>query len=138
MSNVYADFNKEVESPKIDATAYVHPLASVIGDVEIGESVMVSPCASIRGDEGQPIFIGDESNAQDGVVIHALETEELSDGHWHTRDARLFEVDGKLWTVHIGDRVSLAHQAQVHGPATVGNDTFIGMQALVCWISKWI
>ena len=29
MSNVLADFNKEVESPSIDSTAYVHPLASV-------------------------------------------------------------------------------------------------------------
>jgi carbonic anhydrase/acetyltransferase-like protein (isoleucine patch superfamily) len=40
-------------------------------------------------------------------------------------------VDGKPYSVYIGDRVSLAHQSQVHGPAKVGNDTFVGMQALV-------
>jgi carbonic anhydrase len=31
----------------------------------------------------------------------------------------------------VGKNVSLAHQSQVHGPAYVGNDTFIGMQAFV-------
>lgn len=36
---------------------------------------LVSPCASVRGDEGQPPFRGDDSNVQDGVVIHTLETE---------------------------------------------------------------
>jgi len=35
---------------------------------------MVSPMASIRGDEGMPVYIGNDSNVQDGVVIHGLET----------------------------------------------------------------
>jgi carbonic anhydrase/acetyltransferase-like protein (isoleucine patch superfamily) len=43
----------------------------------------------------------------------------------------LVEVDGQKYAVYIGERVSLAHQSQVHGPASVGNDTFIGMQAFV-------
>ncbi len=58
----------------IDHTALVHPMASVIGAVTIGANVMVSPMASVRGDEGMPIFIGKDSNVQDGVVIHGLET----------------------------------------------------------------
>ncbi|MGA1826068.1 MAG: hypothetical protein ACMUIP_15540 [bacterium] len=131
MSNVLADFNKAVESPSIDPTAYVHPLASVIGDATIGRRVMISPGASIRSDEGQPIHVGDESNAQDGVILHALETEELSDGHWEEKEGRTYEINGKKYAVYIGDRVSLAHQAQVHGPASVGDDTFVGMQVLV-------
>ncbi len=49
-------------------------MASVIGDVTIGANVMVSPLASVRGDEGMPIFIGKDSNVQDGIVIHGLET----------------------------------------------------------------
>jgi carbonic anhydrase/acetyltransferase-like protein (isoleucine patch superfamily) len=36
-----------------------------------------------------------------------------------------------LQVLYISDRVSLAHQSQVHGPASIGCDTFIGMQALV-------
>ncbi len=39
--------------------------------------------------------------------------------------------NGNKYAVYIGDRVSLAHQAQVHGPASVGDDTFVGMQAFV-------
>jgi len=31
----------------------------------------------------------------------------------------------------VGERVSLAHQVQIHGPAYVGNDSFIGMKVLV-------
>lgn|GEM_PF-94047 len=125
--NVLAEFNQKVEYPSIDPTAYINPLASVIGDVHIGTNVMVSPGASVRGDEGQSIYVGDDSNIQDGVVLHALETEVLGT----PVESNLVEVDGKKYAVYIGDRVSLAHQSHVHGPASVGDDTFIGMQAFV-------
>jgi hypothetical protein len=73
--NVKTDFSGKVSEPVIDPTAYVHPLAAVIGNVTLGKNVMVSPFAAVRGDEGQPLYIGDDANVQDGVVIHALETE---------------------------------------------------------------
>lgn len=126
-ANVKTKFVEQVSSPVIDPTAYVHPMASVIGAVEIGKEVMVSPFASVRGDEGIPIHVGDHSNIQDGVVIHALETYEEG----KELAGRQFEVDGKKYAVYVGERVSLAHQSQVHGPALIGSDTFIGMQALV-------
>jgi len=127
MTNVPTSFTGEIISPKVDKSAYIHPLASVIGAVEIGKRVMVSPVASIRGDEGTPIVLDDEANVQDGVVLHALETQEGGKAIEHN----LVTIDGKKYAVFIGKRVSLAHQAQVHGPAAVGDDTFIGMQALV-------
>ena len=49
-------------------------MAVVNGSVTIGEMIFVARGASIYGDEGQPIFVGDYSNVQDGVVIHGLET----------------------------------------------------------------
>lgn len=125
--NVLTDFSSRVSEPEIDPTAYVHPLASVIGSVILGKDIMVSPMASVRGDEGQPLFVGDGSNIQDGVVIHALETEK--DGV--PVAANLYEVAGKQYAVYIGKRVSLAHQVQVHGPALIGDDTFVGMKSLV-------
>jgi len=125
--NVSADFSSSVSEPIIDSTSYVHPLASVIGSVVMGKHIMVSPMASIRGDEGQPLYIGDDSNVQDGVVIHGLETEE--DGRPVERN--LYAVDGKKYSVYVGNRVSLAHQVQIHGPAVVCDDTFVGMKALV-------
>lgn len=70
--NVPTTFTPHVAEPIIARTARIHSLAAVIGSVTIGELVFVAP--SIRGDEGQHIFVGDRSNVQDGVVIHGLET----------------------------------------------------------------
>lgn len=125
--NVPADFNPDLEAPKIAPTSYVDPMASVIGNVEVGKRVYFAPFSSARGDEGQPIHIGNESNLQDGVVVHALETV----AHGQPRPEHTYEVHGKRYAVYIGDRVSLAHQSHVHGPAWIEDDTFIGMQALV-------
>jgi len=125
--NVLTDFNAEVSQPRIDPSTYVHPMASVIGRVSLGKNIMVSPMASIRGDEGQPLHIGDDSNVQDGVVIHALETEM----NGAPVEAHLCAVDGKRYAVYVGKRVSLAHQVQIHGPGVVQDDTFVGMQTLI-------
>ncbi|MDD5712736.1 MAG: carbonic anhydrase [Smithellaceae bacterium] len=125
--NVATDFSPEVSEPALDPSCYVHPLAAVIGNVTIGKNVMVAPFASIRGDEGQPLHVGDDSNVQDGVVLHALET--YADGK--PVEKNLCEVEGRRYAVYVGSRVSLAHQAQIHGPAVVMDDTFIGMKVLV-------
>ncbi len=125
--NVITDFSQKEYSPDLDPTAYVHPLGAVIGNVKIGKRVMVAPFASVRGDEGQPLHVGDESNVQDGVIIHALETEQ--DGK--PLEKNLVEAEGKKYAVYIGRKVSLAHQVQIHGPAYVGNETFVGMKTLI-------
>lgn len=125
--NVITDFSSTVSEPKIDPSTYIHPLAAVIGNVILGMNIMVSPTACIRGDEGQPLHVGDDSNVQDGVIIHALETEE----HGEPIESNLYEVNGVKYAVYVGKRVSLAHQVQIHGPAVVGDDTFVGMKALV-------
>lgn len=125
--NVVTDFSGKVSEPVIDSSTYVHPLAAVMGNVILGKNIMVSPMASVRGDEGQPLYIGDNSNIQDGVVIHALETE--LDGK--PVEKNLYEVSGTKYAVYVGNRVSLAHQVQIHGPAVVMDDTFVGMKTLV-------
>ena len=139
-SNVYTDFNKSVDTPNIDRTAHVHEDATVIGHVYIGKRVFLAPHSFVRGDEGQPLFVGDESNIQDAAGIHALEAEELHNGHWQDMKNRRFSRDGRWldsheskngYAVYIGKRVSIAHQSLVHGPAWVGNDTFIGMQSQI-------
>jgi carbonic anhydrase/acetyltransferase-like protein (isoleucine patch superfamily) len=125
--NVRTAFSPEVRTPAFHHHDYVHPLAAVIGAVELGEEVFVAPGASVRGDEGQPIFIGAGSNVQDGVVIHALET--YHDGH--LIEENVVRVGGKPYAVYVGRNVSITHQAQIHGPARVGDNAFIGMQSLV-------
>jgi carbonic anhydrase/acetyltransferase-like protein (isoleucine patch superfamily) len=126
-ANVKTDFSPVSRLPEIDPTACVHPLAAVIGHVVIGKSVMVAPFASVRGDEGQAIVIGDESNVQDGVILHGLETEK--NGVFLNQNQ--VRIDGVGYSVFVGKRVSLAHQVQIHGPAAVGDDSFIGMKSLI-------
>jgi len=125
--NVKTDFCAKISEPVIGEGTFVHPLAAVIGNVILGKNIMVSPTACVRGDEGQPLHVGDDSNVQDGVVIHALETEL----NGKPVEKNQMEVDGKKYAVYVGKRVSLAHQVQIHGPAVVMDDTFVGMKALI-------
>ena len=103
---------------RLAPSAYVHDKASVIGEVVLGDHVNVAASASVRADEGSPFFIGSSSNIQDGVVIHALKD-------------RYVQVGGEEWAVYVGRNVSMAHDALVHGPCYIGDDTFIGFKAVV-------
>lgn len=99
-------------------STFIHPQATVIGRVILGENVHIAASASVRADEGSPFFIGDDSNIQDGVVIHALQQK------W-------VQVGGEDWAVYVGRKVSMAHNALVHGPCFIGDGSFIGFKAVV-------
>lgn len=105
-------------TPVVPTTAFVHPQAAVIGRVVLGENVHIAAGSSVRADEGAPFFIGPNTNIQDGVVIHALKQ-------------RHVVVDNERWAVFVGRNVSIAHDALVHGPCYVGDDTFVGFKAVV-------
>lgn len=91
----------------IDPTAFIHPLAFVCGDVTLGARVSIWPTAVVRGDTA-PITIGDESNVQDGTIVH---------------------VDHGV-ACTIGARVAIGHRAIVHG-ATVEDECLIAMGAVL-------
>lgn len=94
--------------PKIHAEAFVHPDATVIGDVEIGARATIWPGAILRGDMGR-IVIGAESSIQDGAVVHMTEG----------------------WSEAIvGERVTVGHRAVIHG-CNVGRGCLIGMGAVL-------
>jgi carbonic anhydrase len=107
--NPKTSWNSNERMPTISATAYVDDSATIIGDVRIGDRVYVAPAVSLRADECYPIVIGDECNIQDGVVFHGL----------------------KGSAIELGKRVSIAHGAIVHGPVKIGNDSFVGFNAVV-------
>jgi carbonic anhydrase/acetyltransferase-like protein (isoleucine patch superfamily) len=56
-------------APRIDPDAFVHPDATVIGNVTIGPETTVWPQAVLRGDYGY-ITIGARTSVQDGTVVH--------------------------------------------------------------------
>lgn len=93
--------------PVVDPTSYVHPLASLIGDVIVGPGCFIAPGASLRGDFGRIIVEGDTS-IQDSVTVHAS-----SD-----RD-----------TV-IRRGATIGHGAIIHG-AVIGENALVGMNAVV-------
>lgn len=94
--------------PRVDKAAFVHPRATLIGDVTIGPGASVWPGAVLRGDDG-PIVVGENSSIQDGTVIHA--TEGLS-------------------RTTVGARVTVGHRVILHG-CTIGDDCLIGMGSIV-------
>ena len=58
-------------TPVVHPSAYVHPTAVLIGDVQVGPDCYVGPCASLRGDFGR-IMMKEGSNLQDSCVVHAF------------------------------------------------------------------
>lgn len=59
----------EGKKPQIPSDSFVHPNASLIGDVRLGHECLIAPGVSIRADFG-PVIIGDRSSIQDNAVIH--------------------------------------------------------------------
>jgi len=59
----------EGKKPHIPSDSFVHPNATLIGDVRIGHECLIAPGVSIRADFG-PVIIGDRSSIQDNAVIH--------------------------------------------------------------------
>jgi len=93
--------------PVVHESAFVHPKASVTGNVIIGKDVYVGPGAAIRGDWGG-IVIEDGCNVQENCTIHMFPGVTV-----------VLEADA-----HIG------HGAVVHG-ARIGANVLIGMNAVV-------
>ena len=101
------------KTPMLHESVYISPSANVIGDVELAENSSVWNCAVVRGDVGR-IEIGRFSNVQDCAVIHPGWTRE--------RDSGI--------PVYIGEYVSIAHGAIIHG-ATIEDNVIISMNATV-------
>ena len=94
--------------PVVSETSYVDLSAQVIGDVEIGENSSVWMNAVLRGDVNS-IRVGNNSNVQDCAVLHGQRY---------------------LYSVTVGDWVTIGHNAIVHG-CVLEDTVLIGMNATV-------
>lgn len=93
--------------PVIDESSFVHPQATVTGNVIIGKNVYIGPGAALRGDWGE-IIIEDGCNVQENCTLHMFPG----------RSVTLFE------SAHIG------HGAIIHG-AMIGRNSMIGMNSVL-------
>ncbi len=94
-------------TPQMQDGVWIAETATVIGDVHLGRNVNIWFGAILRGDN-DPITIGDNTNVQDGAVLHT--------------------DDGVPLT--IGTDVTVGHKAMLHG-CTVGEGSLIGINAVV-------
>lgn len=94
--------------PAVAASAWVDQSAQVIGDVTVGEESSLWMNVVVRGDVHR-VRIGRRTNLQDGVIVHVMR--------------------GTHPTT-IGDEVTIAHGAIVHG-CTIADRCLIGMGAIV-------
>lgn len=93
--------------PVVHESAFVHPQASVTGNVIIGKNVYIGPGAAIRGDWGQ-IIIEDGCNVQENCTIHMFPGV----------------------TVTLKESAHIGHGAIIHG-ATIGKNCLVGMNAVI-------
>ena len=100
--------------PKLGKNVFVHPAATVIGDVELHDSVSIWPGVVIRGDVNR-IRIGVRSNVQDGSLLHVT--------HKSPRDP-----EGA--PLLIGNEVTIGHGVILHG-CVIHDECLIGMGSLV-------
>jgi carbonic anhydrase/acetyltransferase-like protein (isoleucine patch superfamily) len=97
------------KSPVIGSQTFIHPTATVVGDVRVGDRCSLWPNVVVRGDVNS-IEIGDDSNLQDATIIHA--------------------TYGASHGTRIGSKVSVGHAAILHG-CTIDGPSLIGMGSII-------
>jgi phenylacetic acid degradation protein len=102
-------------TPIVPESCFVHPLACLMGKVELGELCIVLPGAAVTGDTGR-VRIGSYARIEENCVIHPGTFDEWQRG-----------VESIL---DIGDNVVIGHGAVVHA-RSIGPNTLIGMNATI-------
>ncbi len=93
--------------PVVDDSSFIHPQATVIGNVIIGKNCYVGPGAVIRGDWGE-IILEDGVNVQENCVVHMF--------------------PGK--SIRFRESAHIGHGAIIHG-ANLGTNCLIGMNSVI-------
>lgn len=100
-------YELDQDTPDIDADSWVAPSADVIGKVTLEPGASLWYGAVARGDD-ERIMVGEDSNVQDGSVLHT--------------DAG--------YPLTIGKGVTVGHMAMLHG-CIIGDNSLIGISATV-------
>jgi phenylacetic acid degradation protein len=93
--------------PVVHESSFVHPQASVTGNVIIGRNVYIGPGAAVRGDWGE-VIIEDGCNIQENCTVHMFPGV----------------------TVRLCEAAHIGHGAIVHG-AAIGRNVLVGMNAVI-------
>ncbi|HEY9766343.1 MAG TPA: gamma carbonic anhydrase family protein [Chroococcales cyanobacterium] len=91
----------------IHSSVFVAPTATVVGEVKVGEGASIWYGAVVRGDMA-PVTIGENTNIQDGALLHT----------------------NFGYPLILGKNITVGHGAILHG-AKIGDNALIGMGAIV-------
>lgn len=94
-------------APDIDSSAYIADSSNIIGKVRIEANASIWFGVTIRGDN-ELIVVGENSNVQEGCVLHT----------------------DPGYPLTIGKNVTIGHQAMLHG-CIIGEGSLIGIQAII-------
>ncbi len=97
----------EGKQPHVDQRAFVHPTATLIGEVEVGAGCYIGAGAVLRGDIGS-VSVGPGSNVQENCVLHAY--------------------PGQGVTLHPDTHIG--HGSILHG-CEIGPNVLVGMGSMV-------
>lgn len=111
--------------PTIHPDAYVHPDATVIGDVRLGAHASVWPQVVLRGDDGR-VEIGARTNIQDGSVLHATPETPAVIGSG-TVIGHCVHIEG----ARIGDGCLIASGSVVLNSSVVENGAMVAAGAVI-------
>ena len=100
-------YSLDNQSPIFNETNFIAPDASVIGNVELKENASIWFGVVIRGDN-DPIIVGENSNVQDGSVLHT----------------------DPGYPLKVGKDVTIGHMVMLHG-CTIGDNSLIGIGAVI-------
>jgi len=92
--------------PVVEPGSYVHPSATLIGDVIVGPGCFIAPGASLRGDFGRIVVEGD-SSIQDGCCLHTSTADCI-----------------------VGRGATIGHGAVLHS-CRIGEQTLVGINTVV-------
>jgi len=101
-------------APRLGQGVFIDETAVVMGDVTLGRDVSIWPMSVLRGDVNF-ITIGEQTNIQDGCVLHVTHRS---------------QANPEGFPLRVGNGVTVGHKVVLHG-CTVGDLCLIGIGAVV-------
>lgn len=111
--------------PVVDRSSFVHPQASLIGDVIVGPGCYIAPFASLRGDFGRIVVVADAS-VQDACVLHGSAEQDCIIGRGAT-----IGHGAVIHGCHIGENALIGMNSVVLDGSHVGDECLVGANSLV-------
>lgn len=111
--------------PVIHESSFVHPLATVVGNVTIGKKVYIGPGAVLRGDWGG-IVIGDGCNVQENCTIHMFPGKQaILEENAHVGHGAI------IHGAHLKENCMIGMNAVIMDNAVIGKDSIVGALSFV-------